>query len=272
MSWLKLDDTVPEHPKVLTAGPEAAWLWVCGIAYAQRHLSDGFLPQAALPVYGACFGAARAKKLAERLVAVGLFDATEGGYRVHDYHDHNAPATAAKERRASLSEARRAAGRVGGRRSADMRRGEANAKQTGSKPEATAGSKPEAPSHPIPDAAKNAASGPLPARGRVNGRIFLHPWQFQELSDLLGPHLDAFALDEWLDALSRRADDQGLTFESKELRWAWVLSELRLEIERRGLPTARPIVDSRRPGEPRSVVPDAEETRRRMAALRGQIQ
>jgi hypothetical protein len=68
MAWVKLDDTVHEHPKMLKAGPAASWFWVCGIAYCQRQLTDGFIPEKALPMIGVA-GATRARKLADTLVA-----------------------------------------------------------------------------------------------------------------------------------------------------------------------------------------------------------
>jgi len=36
MAWVRLDDGFPDHPKALQAGPLACWLYVCGIAYANR--------------------------------------------------------------------------------------------------------------------------------------------------------------------------------------------------------------------------------------------
>lgn len=62
------------------------------------------------------------------------------------------------------------------------------------------------------------------------GRIFLHRWQMEALINTLGPHADDFALDEWLDDLSRSA-----AVLPKD-RWAWVQAQLEAEVRRRGLP------------------------------------
>lgn len=143
MAWLQIDDNVPLHRKMLAAGPAACWLWVCGIAYSQRQLTDGFIPDLALPMVGVT-GASRAKKLADTLVSAGLFEAVDGGYRIHDYHDHNATSEEVREQRARLSQSRAESGRLGGIRSGIARR-EAT-KQSASKQ-----TKPnEAPSLPIP--------------------------------------------------------------------------------------------------------------------------
>lgn len=88
MSWVKLDDKVGEHVKVLRAGPAAAWMWAMGIAYCNRHLTFGFVPAEQIDRLTSERGAA-ARKLAKTLVDVGLFDAVDGGYRVHDYEDMN---------------------------------------------------------------------------------------------------------------------------------------------------------------------------------------
>lgn len=152
MAWLRIDDTVPEHRKMLDAGPAACWLWVCGIAYCQRQLTDGFIPERAVAMLGVT-GAARAKKLAEVLVAAGLFELADGGYRVHDYHDHNATKEEALARKEDISRKRAAAGRRG-----------AETRWQNGKAIASANSKPIAPSHPN---TKNPPNPPSAKGGRL---------------------------------------------------------------------------------------------------------
>jgi hypothetical protein len=48
MSWLRLDDQIPRHPKILSVGPVGAWFWVSGIAHCQSHLTDGFISDQAI--------------------------------------------------------------------------------------------------------------------------------------------------------------------------------------------------------------------------------
>lgn len=157
MAWLQIDDNVPLHRKMLAAGPAACWLWVCGIAYSQRQLTDGFIPELALPMVGVT-GASRAKKLADTLVSVGLFEVADGGYRVHDYHDHNATSQEARQHKAAISERRSEAGRRGGIRSGIERRRSSEAtKQNGSKTSEAN----EAPPQPFP------VEPPTPLQGAV---------------------------------------------------------------------------------------------------------
>lgn len=154
MAWVRIEDGVTEHRKHLKAGPAAAWLWVCGIAYCQRQLSDGFIPIEAVPLLGVPQGFSR---LVERLVEVGLFDRVDGGYAVHDYHDFNDTRQEALARKADLSAKRSAAGRLGGLKGGRGRQNhEANSQQDG-QANATANAKQVAeakigpiPSHPIP--------------------------------------------------------------------------------------------------------------------------
>ncbi len=123
MAWVKIDDQAPRNQKLLLAGPAAAWLWVCGIAHCQAHLSEGFIADVALPMIGVK-GEARSRSLAAILVEVGLFERVDGGYQVHDYLDFNETREEALARKVSLNAKRAAAGRAGGLAKV------ANAKQT----------------------------------------------------------------------------------------------------------------------------------------------
>lgn len=84
MTWIKLDDTFPDHPKVLDAGDEASWLFVCALCYCSRHLSDGFIPEGAV---GRLTGLSRLQRHVTRLLDVGLWVRADGGYRVHGYSE-----------------------------------------------------------------------------------------------------------------------------------------------------------------------------------------
>jgi hypothetical protein len=46
MTWVKLDDQFPSHPKMVLAGGDAAWLHVCALCYCGQHLTDGKFPKA----------------------------------------------------------------------------------------------------------------------------------------------------------------------------------------------------------------------------------
>jgi hypothetical protein len=100
MSWVRLDDRVQHHPKILKAGPMAAWLWVCSIGYCSSQLTDGEIPDQALPT----FGLRNILKLASTLVNTGLWERTPTGYRVHDYLAFNPTADQIRQKRQATAD------------------------------------------------------------------------------------------------------------------------------------------------------------------------
>ena len=96
MAWVRIDDQLSDHPKIVAAGPDAAWLFIAGLCYAARYLTDGFIPDAQVRRLSDVKSPTSA---AERLVSNGLWDAVEGGYVIHDYLDYNAASETVKERR-----------------------------------------------------------------------------------------------------------------------------------------------------------------------------
>lgn len=159
MSWAKLDDGFFDHPKVLVAGEDAANLYVRGLVWCCKHLTDGAIPREALRTLT---GRRDAAALAAKLVASGLWEAREGGWAVHDFHDHNPTAAEVKARRSELSAKRAEAGKRGGIRSGQVRGGEANTKQNASKHEAPCLPVAEAKRSPIP-------SHPILSHGEEGG-------------------------------------------------------------------------------------------------------
>ena len=96
MAWVRIDDQLSDHPKIVSAGPDAAWLYISGLCYAARYLTDGFIPEAQVRRLSDIKNSPAAAK---RLVSNGLWDAVEGGYQVHDYLDYNDDADTVKTRR-----------------------------------------------------------------------------------------------------------------------------------------------------------------------------
>jgi hypothetical protein len=115
MAWVKLDDAMPHHPKVMAAGPEAFALDVAGICYSNKHATDGFIAEASLP---AVFPALRnPKRWALKLVEVGRWVEVDGGWQIHDVADYQPSAAEAK----AISRKRAEAGRIGGLQSGKTR-------------------------------------------------------------------------------------------------------------------------------------------------------
>lgn len=55
LPWVRLDTAMPDHPKIIDlcdqhgdAGMAAAFVWVCSLAYAGKHGTNGFITRSAL--------------------------------------------------------------------------------------------------------------------------------------------------------------------------------------------------------------------------------
>ncbi len=99
MPWVKLDDHMSEHPKVVQAGPLAHLLFVCGLEYAARNLTDGLIPYRAIPLLTNWEDVlirthdgvedVDPYNVAVELERAGLWEATDGGdYIIHDYLEY----------------------------------------------------------------------------------------------------------------------------------------------------------------------------------------
>ena len=110
MPWVKIDDNLPHHPKIIRRGSRALAMFVAGICYAQRNLTDGFLPIEAIPSLLPDAPRRQAFDMALNMgtplpgETAGLLEVVEGGYQIHDYHDHNPHAESVKEERRKKAE------------------------------------------------------------------------------------------------------------------------------------------------------------------------
>ncbi len=158
MAWVKLDDAMPHHPKVMAAGPQAFALDVAGIAYSNRYGTDGFIADAVLPAVLPCLSQPR--KWAALLVTVGRWhrDDQRGGWTIHDVHDYQPTGEEQKE----LSKKRAAAGKAGGTKSGQSRRNNAATKHE-------ADVKQVASTEPNPGPVRPLEASPLPPPADADG-------------------------------------------------------------------------------------------------------
>lgn len=102
--WVRIDDKLPRHPKVLEAGRLigkngagiALALYIAADCYCAEHLTDGALTAEAIGAMS--FLVRQPHAIAEALVAVKLFERNGNGYRIHDYHDYNPTAATVKDK------------------------------------------------------------------------------------------------------------------------------------------------------------------------------
>jgi hypothetical protein len=83
MTYVKVDDHFPEHPKVLDIGPLAEALWLRGLCYASRNRTDGAIPRGFVVRMHDMDGLDAATMLS----SAGLWEQTDTGWRIHDYPD-----------------------------------------------------------------------------------------------------------------------------------------------------------------------------------------
>lgn len=127
MSWVRLDDQYPDHPKVRALGPLGLALQTAAICYCGRYLTDGFLSftsaagiiasimapftlqNGSVWTPGITSGAsgkdAQEIDWAVEMVKAGLWEPRKRGYYVHDYLDFN-PSRAEVLRARALAAAR----------------------------------------------------------------------------------------------------------------------------------------------------------------------
>jgi len=148
--WSKINNSIPDHPKIAMVGPLAELLWIHAILYCGRYQTDGFVPasimfrlvdwqhdfvwveelEGVIPAglasseadLGMCdtqgFLRVEGSCLVDRLVGAQLVEEVEGGYLVHDYLDHQRSAVEIASGRKMMS----IGGRQGGIRSGFSRR------------------------------------------------------------------------------------------------------------------------------------------------------
>jgi hypothetical protein len=84
MPWVRIDENAMEHPKVAGLSAEAFRLWVQGLAFCQKYLTNGLIGDVALKGLRSY----SVKRLSE-LVSAGLWRQAQGAVQVHDYLQWN---------------------------------------------------------------------------------------------------------------------------------------------------------------------------------------
>jgi hypothetical protein len=103
--WSRLDDELIDHAKVFAAGEVigkngpavALGFYAVGLMWANKHLTDGFLPMAVVRSFRHVDHPA---SVADALVKAGLWDKNGGsGFQIHDFGHFNASAAEVKRKR-----------------------------------------------------------------------------------------------------------------------------------------------------------------------------
>jgi len=84
MVWVRIDDHFDEHPKVAQLDDHAFALFVCGLTYCNRNLTDGFIPS--MVGHGQLrFCDGNPVPAIRQLENVGMWVKVPGGWQVHDF-------------------------------------------------------------------------------------------------------------------------------------------------------------------------------------------
>jgi len=101
------DNKLHEHEKFLAAGLMPTGLWTMCRSWCADNWSDGFIPNYVVKRFAG--RGINISKCVARLVEVGLWEPTEGGWQMHDYDDWNTTRAERDAANAAAAERMRAA-------------------------------------------------------------------------------------------------------------------------------------------------------------------
>jgi hypothetical protein len=97
VTWLRIDDRMPDHPKIVGLPPGTKWALVELWCYSAAHRTDGVV------TFGAAKRLASAGAL-KQLEVAGLLERNGQAFHIHDWLDHNISAADAEAKRAAENE------------------------------------------------------------------------------------------------------------------------------------------------------------------------
>jgi hypothetical protein len=97
--YARIDDGLDGHPKAEELSDAALGLWVRGLSYASRYMTDGYLPVAWVRMR--VQGKARRREARELVDRGWWHEDGRGGFRIHDYLDYQLSAEQMESARAA---------------------------------------------------------------------------------------------------------------------------------------------------------------------------
>ena len=100
-TWIKIDDTFPNHPKVIGLTDKAFRTHITGLCYCGTYLTDGFMPMTAVAKW-----VDNDMEVVVSLVNAGLWrdDVSNNGFHIHDYLTHQTSKQQVADKRDALRE------------------------------------------------------------------------------------------------------------------------------------------------------------------------
>jgi hypothetical protein len=84
MSWIRLDDNFPNHPKIVGLNDQAFRLYISGLCYASHYLTDGLIIEPAMRRLDGADGV-------NELVEAGLWLKVAKGWQIASYGEYQTP-------------------------------------------------------------------------------------------------------------------------------------------------------------------------------------
>lgn len=110
-TWFRLDTDLFDNPKIMRAvhqaGADALTLWIRGLAYSTKHLTDGWIPLPIPKQWG--YRQRHVEALTRHQLWIPLEITDDGGWLINDYREYQ-PTRAHWE---AMHEKRKAAGQLG---------------------------------------------------------------------------------------------------------------------------------------------------------------
>jgi hypothetical protein len=101
VTWVKIDDSFPNHPKIVGLTDKAFRIHISGLCYCGTYLTDGFVPM----TIAARFANEDMQYIVE-LTQAGLWREApqDNGFHIHDYLAHQTSKTQVEEKRQTVRE------------------------------------------------------------------------------------------------------------------------------------------------------------------------
>lgn len=84
MGWVRLDDNFADHPKVIALSDTAFRLYITGLCYSNRQLTDGFIPYGMVNTWVGH----DPMKPSDELEDQNLWSRTDKGFVIRSYNEY----------------------------------------------------------------------------------------------------------------------------------------------------------------------------------------
>lgn len=106
-TWVQVDVRFPRHRKVVQLERDLRYRFIEALCHCREHNTGGEISEGEALELMRDLRPAKARQAAEALVAAGLWDRSEGGYRIHDWDEWNGSLDRTRKGNAERQKAKR---------------------------------------------------------------------------------------------------------------------------------------------------------------------